>query len=182
MLKTQHLAILGAKNKLKTNSISSAKSADQKAGFRTQDKERADHRGSGLGTGGWGRKSRCRVSGTRRAGVWRQVPDGSRQKSGYLDILCGRPAAPGLPPARAYSPQCAKRDEQAATGQAAQRIRGQPGMRLLLLGPRLSPIGPKPTSGDGSTSGLREIERTKLECLRKQRTAMKNSGTKLECV
>jgi hypothetical protein len=65
LLKTQHLAILGAKNKLKTNSILSVKSADQKAGFRTQDKERPDHRGSGLGPGGWWRKSRCRVPGVR---------------------------------------------------------------------------------------------------------------------
>jgi hypothetical protein len=34
---------------------------------RIQDsgKERADHRGSGLGPGGWGRKSRCRVPGVR---------------------------------------------------------------------------------------------------------------------
>ena len=112
LLETQHLAVSGAKNEPKTNSILSAR----RAGFR------------------------CQVSGVRG------------QKCGCLGVLCG-PAAGWLLPARTRSRECIKGDEKPATGQAAQRIKRQPGTWLLLLDPRLL------------TSRFREIERAMRECL-----------------
>jgi hypothetical protein len=98
------------------------------------------------------RKSRFRVPSSRCQVQEEQVSGVRGQKCGCLGVLCG-PAAGGLLPARTRSRECIKRDEKPATGQAAQRIKRQPGTWLLLLDPRLS------------TSRLREIERPMRECL-----------------
>jgi hypothetical protein len=101
LLKTQHLAVFGAKNELKTNSILSAKSADQsgEVGFRCQ----------GLGVGGWGlgaglrfrgqesggRKSRFRVPDVRCQGPEVRLPGSTMRRRYYLPGLAHENMASG---------------------------------------------------------------------------------------
>jgi hypothetical protein len=102
-------------------------------------------------------KTRFQVSGSRCPELENQISGDRFQMSAARRVVAWAYYAArllaGCRPPGATPEECAKRGEEPGTGQAAERIKRQRGMRLLPLDPRLS------------TSRLREIEGTKLECL-----------------